>query len=93
MEYHGIMIEPMLEEIDLDKYDLSNVDQISIGGESGPNARVLDFNWVKKIHDYCKKNKIDFYFHQTGAKIIVDNKLYNIPRNKQHSQAYKAFKD
>ena len=93
MEYHGIMIEPMLEEINLDKYDLSNVDQISIGGESGPNARVLDFNWVKKIHDYCKKNKIDFYFHQTGAKIIVDNKLYNIPRNKQHSQAYKAFHD
>ena len=27
------------------------------------------------------------------AKLIVDNKLYNIPRNKQHSQANKAFKD
>lgn len=93
MEYHGIMIEPMLEDINLEKYDLNKVDQISVGGESGPNSRAIDFNWVKKIHDLCKKKKIDFYFHQTGAKIIVEGKVYNIPRNKQHSQAAKAFKD
>lgn len=93
MDYHGIMIEPMLEEIDLSKYNLDNVDQISVGGESGSNARVLNFEWVKKIHDLCKKKKINFYFHQTGAKIIVDEKVYYIPRNKQHSQARKAFND
>ena len=93
MNYHGIMIEPMLEDIDLNKYDLSNVDQISVGGESGINARVINFDWVKNIHNICKRKGISFYFHQTGAKIIVDNKLYNIPRNKQHSQAHKAFKD
>ena len=93
MNYHGIMIEPMLDEIDLSKYDLHNVDQISVGGESGPNARIIDFKWVSNIHDYCKKNNIDFYFHQTGAKIIVNGKLYDIPRCKQHSQAHKAFKD
>ena len=93
MNYHGIMIEPMLEEIDLAKFELNNVNQISVGGESGSKARILDFDWVKKIHDLCKIKNIPFYFHQTGANIIVDKKLYHIPRIKQHSQAYKAFKD
>lgn len=93
MLYHGIMIEPMLEEIDLEKYDLDRVNQISVGGESGENARIVNFDWIKKIHDLCKEKGISFYFHQTGANIIVDGKLFKIPRNKQHSQAYKAFKD
>ena len=93
MMYHGIMIEPMLEEIDLSKYDLSNIDLISVGGESGLDARVIDFDWVRNIHDLCREKGILFYFHQTGANIIVDGKLYKIPRNKQHSQARKAFKD
>lgn len=93
MNYHGIMIEPMLEDIDINKYDLSKVNQISVGGESGFNARICNFDWVKKIHDYCKENKISFYYHQTGANLIVNNRLYKIPRYKQHSQASKAFKD
>ena len=93
MLYHGIMIEPMLEEIDLEKYDLDRVNQISVGGESGENARIVNFDWIKKIHDLCKEKGISFYFHQTGANIIVDGKLFKIPRNKQHSQAHKAFKD
>lgn len=93
MDYHGLMFEPMLEEIDLDKFDLSKVDQISVGGESGENARVVNFDWIKKLHDLCKVKGISFYFHQTGANILVNNKLYKIPRYKQHSQAQKAFKD
>ena len=93
MKYHGIMIEPMLEEIDFSKHDLSNIDQISVGGESGEDARIINFDWVKKIHDMCKQKGISFYFHQTGANIIVDGRLYKIPRNKQHSQARKAFKN
>lgn len=93
MNYHAIMIEPMLEEADFSKYDLSNIDLISVGGESGLEARIINFDWVKKIHDLCKEKGISFYFHQTGANIIVDGKLYKIPRNKQHSQAKKAFKD
>ena len=88
----GVMIEPMLEYVDITKY-LDKIDVVSIGGESGDNARVIDFNWVKQIHDICKKASVEFNFHQTGAKLSVDNKLYNIPRRFQHSQARKAFKD
>jgi len=88
----GVIIEPMLERVDVSKY-LDKIDMITVGGESGMNSRVCDFNWIKEIHDICKKAQIEFYFHQTGAKLIVDNKLYAIPRSKQHSQARIAFKD
>lgn len=88
----GIMIEPMLEYVDISKY-IDKIDAVSVGGESGEDARVCDFEWVKKTREACKKAHVEFYYHQTGAKLLVNNKLYNIPRNKQHSQAQKAFKD
>ena len=88
----GVMIEPMLEKIDMSKY-IDKIDIVSVGGESGINVRPLNFEWVVDIRKQCKKAHVEFQFHQTGAKLIVDNKLYNIPRNKQHSQARLAFKD
>ena len=92
LQSKGVMIEPMLEEVDISKY-IDKIDAVSVGGESGDTARPLNFDWVKKIRQECKKAHVQFNFHQTGAKLIVDNKLYNIPRNKQHSQARLAFKD
>ena len=88
----GIAIEPMLEAIDMSKY-IHLIDVVTVGGESGNDARVLDFEWVKDIERQCKRADVSFSFHQTGARIIVDGKLYNIPRKLQHSQARKAFKD
>jgi len=92
MNYYGIMIEPMLEDINFNGYDLSKINIITVGGESGYNARTLNFDWVRKIYDMCKEKGIRFYFHQTGAKLLKDGKLYNIERKYQHSQAKKAFK-
>ncbi len=88
----GIMIEPMLEYVDVSTY-IDKIDIVGVGGESGPDARIIDFEWVKKVREICKKAHVEFYFHQTGANILVDNKLYKIPRKDQHSQAKKAFKD
>lgn len=88
----GVMIEPMLEDVDLSSY-IDKIDVVSVGGESGTDARVCDFEWVKHIRQQCKKAHVEFNYHQTGAKLLVNNKLYNIPRNKQHSQAALAFKD
>ena len=92
LNHKGVMIEPMLERIDLSEY-IHLIDLVAVGGESGENARVVNFDWIKDIKKQCENNNVEFYFHQTGARIIVDNKLYNIPRNKQHSQARLAFKD
>ena len=92
LTYKGVMIEPMLEYVDISQY-IDKIDVVSVGGESGENARPLNFEWVKQIRNICKKAHVEFNFHQTGARLIVDNKMYNIPRSKQHSQARLAFKD
>ena len=88
----GIVMEPMLERIDMSKYLDEGIDTVTCGGESGPNARVIDFEWVKEIKENCDKKGIGFYFHQTGANIVVNGKLYHVERKFQHSQARKAFK-
>ena len=88
----GIMIEPMLEKIDMSKY-ISQIDLVSVGGETGPKSRILDYEWVKDIYRQCRENNIGFSFHQTGDKILVNGKLYKIERKFQHSQAKKALKN
>ena len=64
-----------------------------MGGESGALARVCDYEWVENVQKQCKENGISFYYHQTGAKLIKDGRLYNIPRKLQHIQAHKAGLD
>ncbi|WP_026497032.1 DUF5131 family protein [Butyrivibrio sp. WCD3002] len=81
----------------IEKYRTSDgrplIEEVSVGGESGANARVCDYKWVEKVWLQCKENGISFYYHQTGAKLIKDGKLYNIPRKLQHIQAHKAGLD
>ncbi len=98
---HIIAIEPMLTEVDLTPYikqyrlpdGTPTIKQVTVGGESGANARVCDFAWVEALHAQCVANDIAFYYHQTGAKLKKDGKLYNIPRKQQHIQAKKAGLD
>ncbi len=99
--HHAVMIEPMLTAVDLrpyiDKYRASDgrplIKEVSVGGESGIHARVCDFEWVESVQSLCKENGISFYYHQTGAKLIKNGRLYNIPRKLQHIQAHKAGLD
>ncbi len=99
--HHSVMIEPMLTAVDLQPYinEYRTTDgspvirQVSVGGESGPGARICDYSWVEKVHAQCTENGISFYYHQTGAKLIKDGKLYDIPRKMQHTQAHKAGLD
>ncbi len=86
-----IICEPLLEEITLNKYLKSGlITKVTCGGESGDNARVCNYDWILKIREECLKNNVKFYFKQTGAKFIKDNKLYKIERYNQLKQANKA---
>ncbi len=88
---HKIIIcEPILEEIDLQPYIGPWIEEIIVGGESGNNARVCNYDWVLKIRNLCVENNIPFGFKQTGARFMKDNHLYYIRRQFQHSQARKA---
>ena len=92
LKEYAVMVEPMLSAVNLLPY-IKNIDSVSVGGESGPDARACDYNWVLDLHDQCIKSGVSFSYHQTGAKLIKDGKLYQIPRSQQHSQAKKAGLD
>ena len=85
-----IICAPLLEEINLEKYLNPSIEEVSVGGESGLEARICDYDWVLSIRNQCIRNNIPFRFHQTGAKLRKGGKVYRIPRVYQHKQAAKA---
>jgi protein gp37 len=89
---HKIIIcEPLLERIDLRPFAIDSwADQVTIGGESGNEARPCHFDWVLEIHKVCMENNVSFWFRQTGAKFVKDGRLYHLRRELQHTQALKA---
>lgn len=57
--------EPLLEDIaDL---DLSGIDWVIVGGESGRIARPMKEEWALNIQHQCEKNKVAFFFKQWGT--------------------------
>lgn len=85
-----IICEPLLEHVDLSKYLNQSIKQVIVGGESGDDARVCNYDWVLQIRQQCMTANVPFVFKQTGAKFYKDGKLYAIPRKLQHLQAKKA---
>lgn len=90
LKHKSIICEPLLEPIDLTQWLDDTIENVTVGGESGSNARICNFDWVMQLHDVCVKKNIPFYFKQTGANFFKDGKLYKIPRKYQHLQAGKA---
>jgi protein gp37 len=60
-----LSIEPLLGPIP--NLDLSGIDWVIVGGESGPRARPLDPAWVLDIRDQCIDSGIPFFFKQWGG--------------------------
>ncbi|TLD81458.1 phage Gp37/Gp68 family protein [Helicobacter trogontum] len=57
--------EPLIS--DLGELDLSGIDWIVAGGESGARARPMQKEWVLKIKKQCKEQNVAFFFKQWGA--------------------------
>ena len=85
-----IVCEPLLEEIDLRKYLTPEIRQVSVGGESGVDARECNYDWILSIRQQCIDADIPFEFRQTGTHFRKDGRLYTIPRKLHSSQAKKA---
>ena len=56
--------EPLLGALDL---DLTDIDWVIAGGESGPGARAMSPNWIRGVRDQCAKSEVPFFFKQWGA--------------------------
>lgn len=60
-----LSIEPLLE--DLGAIDLSGIDWVIVGGESGPRARPMKAEWVRSIQLQCHTAGVPFFFKQWGG--------------------------
>ncbi|MGA2823789.1 MAG: DUF5131 family protein [Bacteroidales bacterium] len=90
IKHKAIICEPLLEHIILSHWLLPSIEEVIVGGESGNNARICDYDWVLDIRTQCIDKRVPFYFKQTGAKFVKDGHLYHIKRQDQHAQAAKA---
>jgi len=90
IKHKAIICEPLLERINLSQWLTPSIESVLVGGESGPNARICDYDWVLDLRKQCIVNKVPFHFKQTGARFVKNGHLYQIKRQDQHSQAAKA---
>ncbi len=63
---HFVSNEPCLGEIRYTDDELRQLDQIIVGGESGPGARPMHPDWARSIRDQCQAAGVPFFFKQWG---------------------------
>ena len=90
IRHKAIICEPLLGPIDFRGALGPWCEQVTVGGESGSDARVCDYAWVLDIRSQCLTSEVPFYFKQTGAHFRKDGRLFNIPRRQQAAQAHRA---
>lgn len=61
--------EPLLG--DLGELDLTGIDWVIVGGESGPGARPMHPDWVRNIQKQCQEQNVPFFFKQWGEWSVV----------------------
>lgn len=61
-----ISAEPLLGP--LERLDLTDIDWLIAGGESGPRHRRIDPAWVRDLRDRCTAGGVAFFFKQWGGR-------------------------
>lgn len=76
-----LSLEPLLGP--LDGLDLSGINWVIVGGESGPGSRPMDPDWVLSIRDQCLNDNVPFFFKQWGgnnkksAGRVLEGRIWN----------------
>ena len=60
-----LSVEPLLGPIP--RLPLAGIDWVILGGESGPGAREMNPEWVRRIRDACLARAVPFFFKQWGG--------------------------
>jgi protein gp37 len=60
-----LSVEPLLGAIGT--LCLAGIGWVIVGGESGPQARSMDPQWVRDVRDQCVAQKVPFFFKQWGG--------------------------
>ncbi len=80
-----LSLEPLLGP--LPALNLTGVDWVVVGGESGPGARPMEADWVREIRDNCVNSSTPFFFKQWGGvfkkktgRVLDDRTWDEMPR-------------
>jgi protein gp37 len=83
-----LSIEPLLEDVGI--LDLSGIDWVIVGGESGHGARPMRKEWVISVQRQCDLGRVAFFFKQWGgvhkskAGRLLEGRTYDeMPTDKQ----------
>jgi protein gp37 len=60
-----LSLEPLLGP--LPSLDLTGIDWVIVGGESGPGFRPLNLDWARGIRDHCVRLRIPLFVKQIGG--------------------------
>jgi protein gp37 len=60
-----LSLEPLLES--LPGLDVTGIDWVIVGGESGPKSRPMEEDWVQKILSICHSSAVPYLFKQWGG--------------------------
>lgn len=60
-----LSLEPLLGP--MPNLNFSNIDWVIVGGESGPESRLLQQDWARDIKEQCRANSVPFFFKQWGG--------------------------
>jgi protein gp37 len=66
-----LSVEPLIAPVNT--LNLTNIDWVIVGGESGHKARPIKKDWIDHIKNKCEDNSVAFFFKQWGkAKYNVN---------------------
>ena len=60
-----LSLEPLLGS--LGELNLSGIDWVIVGGESGPRAHFIEADWAREVRDQCIEQNVPFFFKQWGG--------------------------
>ena len=91
-KHKGIMCAPFIGPVSIEKYLPENqIEQVLCDGENYDGARPCHYEWVKALHDECKKYNVTFVFCGTGRRFVKDGRLYKIEGSGlQSEQAFRS---
>lgn len=76
-----LSLEPLLGPVP--GLELTAIDWVIVGGESGPGARPMKEEWVLEIRDKCKVADVPFFFKQWGGTVkkrtgrVLDGQIWD----------------
>jgi protein gp37 len=80
-----VSLEPLLGP--LKTMNFNGIHWAIAGGESGPNARTIELEWVRDIRDACVEQGVAFHFKQWGGankkrsgRVLDDRTWDDLPR-------------